>query len=64
MADTAEAYRRLGLERDSVAAWEDGLRTDTKPGSYEWWYFDAHLEDGAKVGSQLGCDPTLCVSPF
>jgi hypothetical protein len=49
MADTPEAYQRLGLERHSVAAWEDGLRTNTGPGSYEWWYFDAHLKDGASL---------------
>ena len=24
-------------------------RTDDRPGTYEWWYFDAHLEDGTKV---------------
>lgn len=25
------------------------MRTDGAPGSYEWWYFDAHLDDGAKL---------------
>ncbi len=49
MADTPEAYQRLRLDPDSVAVWEDGLRTDTGPGSYEWWYFDAHLEDGSSL---------------
>jgi hypothetical protein len=49
MADTAQEYRDLGLDPDSVAAWEDGLRTDTAAGSYEWWYFDAHLDDGSSL---------------
>jgi hypothetical protein len=49
MARTPEAYQRLGLEVDHIAAWEDGLRTDTAPGSYEWWYFDAHLDDGSSL---------------
>lgn len=49
MADTPEQYRRLNLDPHSVVAWEDGLRTDTGPGSYEWWYFDAHLEDGSSL---------------
>lgn len=31
------------------APWEDGARTDDSVGSYEWWYFDAHLDDGAKL---------------
>jgi hypothetical protein len=42
-------YARLGLARRDIKPWEDGARTDDRPGSYEWWYFDAHLEDGAKL---------------
>jgi len=26
---------------------EDGIRTTGGPGTYEWWYFDTHLEDGS-----------------
>ncbi len=37
-------YAREGL--DSLpAVWEDGLRTSMKPGTFEWWYFDVHLEN-------------------
>src|SRR5689334_21376988 len=42
-------FARLGLAPDAVAPWEDGRRTSGGPGTYEWWYFDAHLDDGAKV---------------
>lgn len=42
-------YQRLGLTRNDIKPWEDGARTDDRPGTYEWWYFDAHLEDGAKL---------------
>jgi hypothetical protein len=49
MADEPEDFQRLGLDPESVGAWEDGLRTDTGPGSYEWWYFDAHLDDGSSL---------------
>jgi hypothetical protein len=42
-------YERLGLARNDIKAWEDGARTDNRPGSYEWWYFDAHLADGSKL---------------
>jgi hypothetical protein len=42
-------YARLGLARKDIEPWEDGARTDDRPGSYEWWYFDAHLDDGAKL---------------
>jgi hypothetical protein len=42
-------YERLGLARKDIKPWEDGARTDDRPGTYEWWYFDAHLEDGTKL---------------
>src|SRR5258708_35724235 len=52
LAMTASApadYERLGLSPTSIAPWEDGARTDDSAGTYEWWYFDAHLADGAKL---------------
>ena len=42
-------YERLGLSRDTIAPWEDGARTDGGRGSFEWWYFDAHLNDGTTL---------------
>ncbi len=42
-------YTRLGLSRNSIAPWEDGARTNGGRGSFEWWYFDAHLDDGAAL---------------
>jgi hypothetical protein len=52
LAETASSdadYARFGLARNDIKPWEDGARTDDRPGSYEWWYFDAHLNDGAKL---------------
>ena len=49
IADSDIDYARLGLARYQIEPWEDGARTDDRPGSYEWWYFDAHLDDGAKL---------------
>ncbi len=49
LADRDEDYARLGLQRGHVAPWEDGMRTTGGPGSYEWWYFDSHLEDGSSL---------------
>jgi hypothetical protein len=49
LADTQEDYARLGIEPHDVAPFEDGMRTTGVPGDYEWWYFDAHLDDGAKL---------------
>ena len=48
-ADAPADYERLGLSPTSIKAWEDGARTDGSPGTYEWWYLDAHLADGAKL---------------
>jgi hypothetical protein len=49
MANSPEDYARLGLSSTSIEPWEDGARTDDSAGTYEWWYFDAHLADGAKL---------------
>ena len=49
MASAPADYERLGLSPTSIAPWEDGARTDDSAGTYEWWYFDAHLADGAKL---------------
>ncbi len=32
-----------------MALWEDGMRTDGVPSSFEWWYFDAQFSDGSTV---------------
>ena len=38
----------LGLI-DKVQKFEDGLRTEPKSGSYEWWYFDSKYPDGSSL---------------
>src|SRR6202158_4074619 len=42
-------YQKLGIDPLEVAQFEDGQRIGTEKGRYEWWYFDAHLDDGATV---------------
>ena len=49
LADEDADYARLGLQRGRVEPWEDGLRTTGGRGSYEWWYFDSHLDDGSSL---------------
>ncbi|MBN2386906.1 MAG: hypothetical protein JXB85_07790 [Anaerolineales bacterium] len=41
-----EFLARDGLT-EAVLPWEDGRRLATRRGTFEWWYFDAHLEDGS-----------------
>lgn len=65
-----EDYLKLGLKKDVIAQWEDGLRTRGRFGEYEWWYFDAKLEGGYSLviifysqpvtAATLGFEP--CVS--
>ncbi len=45
-ADGNDFLRRDGLAVEP-AAWEDGMRTDAGPGTFEWWYFDTWLDDGS-----------------
>jgi predicted secreted hydrolase len=49
LAATDADYARYGVARERVEPFEDGARTDGGAGTYEWWYFDAQLEDGAKL---------------
>lgn len=49
LGSTPDDYARIGIEPRAIKPWEDGMRTDGSPGTYEWWYFDAHLDDGAKL---------------
>jgi hypothetical protein len=49
LGTTTDDYERLGIQPHVIKPWEDGMRTDGSRGTYEWWYFDAHLDDGAKL---------------
>ncbi len=40
-------YLDLDGLMDTILPWEDGLRSNTDPGTFEWWYFDAQFEDGS-----------------
>ncbi len=41
-----EELEKLGIT-EVVEPWEDGFRTDRGHDFFEWWYFDAHLDDGS-----------------
>ena len=49
LADRPADYERLGISPVEIAEFEDGQRIGTGRGCYEWWYFDAHLDNGATV---------------
>jgi hypothetical protein len=47
---TPADYQRYGIAKGEIAAWEDGFRTRPGgPGTFEWWYFDAVLDDGSTL---------------
>ncbi|WP_322027946.1 hypothetical protein [Burkholderia sp. BCC1977] len=49
LAASEQDYRRFGVPESGIELYEDGARTDGSPGGFEWWYFDAHLDDGATL---------------
>jgi hypothetical protein len=50
LGTTAEHYAKLGLKKGTVEQWEDGTRTNSgEKGTYEWWYFDSHMDDGTSL---------------
>jgi hypothetical protein len=50
-------YERLGLVPGVIEEWEDGLRTAAADGTFEWWYFDTHLDDGSTVTAEFHTKP-------
>ena len=55
---TPEFLKRDGLT-ETIAPWEDGLRIDTGPGTFEWWYFDAHFDDGSTAVIVFATKPLI-----
>ena len=50
LARISTDYQQFNLNPSNVPEkWEDGMRTTGGKDTYEWWYFDAHLDDGSKV---------------
>ncbi|MFF0598776.1 lipocalin-like domain-containing protein [Streptomyces antibioticus] len=62
IGDQPRHYERLNLTPGVVHVWEDGLRTDPSAGTFEWWYCDAHLDDGSTVTVEFHTKPPF-VSP-
>lgn len=55
---TPEFLTREGLT-ESIQPWEDGLRAETGPGSFEWWYFDARLDNNMTAVIVFATKPIL-----
>jgi len=49
LAHSDTEYKRLGLDRYTIAPWEDAMRTSGDSGSFEWWYCDYIFSDGTAV---------------
>src|SRR3954462_13311559 len=48
-ARRTQDYTALNIAQQPIARREDGMRTTGEKDSYEWWYFDAHLDDGSSL---------------
>lgn len=67
LMDKAADYEKLGINAGPVEIWEDGKREDSRPGAFEWWYFDAVMDDGTKIViyySDKYLDQLLLQGPF
>lgn len=42
-------YEKAGNRKEVIEEWEDGYRTDGAENTFEWWYFDSHLNDGSEL---------------
>ena len=52
LRDKPEDFAEFGIDKDKMQVWEDGKRlpqTGNQAGDYEWWYMDAHLDDGSML---------------
>jgi hypothetical protein len=49
VADQPEDFVRFKVEPGKIAQREDGRRSESGPGQFEWWYADAILKNGAYV---------------
>jgi hypothetical protein len=58
VGNTPEILAREGLT-ETIQPWEDGLRTETNPGSFEWWYFDAHFNDQSTAVVTFATKPIM-----
>src|SRR5258708_12778163 len=63
LAGRSADYQKLGIDPVQVAQFEDGQRIGTEKGRYEWWYFDAHLDDGATVVVVFCTKPNVSLNP-
>ena len=37
LGTSPQEYAHLGLKQGQIEQWEDGMRTDGSPNTYEWW---------------------------
>lgn len=68
LMNTPDDYKKFGVNPGVVEMWEDGRRDNSRPGAFEWWYFDMLLDDGTKVVAIFmdkdASTPTAPLSPY
>lgn len=53
LMNTPDDYARLGVNPERIEVWEDGRRSTPEKGTWEWWYFDAILDDSTHIVIQF-----------
>lgn len=62
-AKLSSDFAHFGLNSSNVPEkWEDGIRTSGGKGTYEWWYFDAHMDDSSTVVIVFYTKPFTAIS--
>ncbi|GAP00427.1 hypothetical protein [Fructobacillus ficulneus] len=63
LADEAADFAKVGLDKNHIVAREDGERVDPDGENYEWWYFDANLNDGSQLVTTFYAKSVVNPSP-
>lgn len=59
LMDRPQDYKKFGISPDNVEVWEDGRRSISAANQWEWWYFDAIMDDGTAIIIQFFAKPTI-----
>jgi hypothetical protein len=54
-----QKYLEMDGLTGTIYPWEDGQRASTNPGTFEWWYFDAHFEDSSTAVIVFATKPVI-----
>lgn len=63
LADKEGDFAKVGLNKNHIVPREDAERTNPEGENYEWWYFDANLDDGSQLVTTFYAKSVVNPSP-